>query len=483
MPPIPGFVGPSYTAVSPAIDVERCVNLYPEIAEAPGGKGPAALIGTPGLSIFATLPGGGPIRGLFQQDGRAFAVSYTNFCELHADGSFTNYGNVTPNDNRPVYMASNGVAGHQIMIVSGASGWIFDTKSNTLSRITSGNFPQMKAGPMIFSDGYFIVLKNVDSTFAISGLEDGTSWSGLDVGQRSEGSDQFVSLGINQRAMWLFGSQSSEVWYDNGDNSFPFAPVPGVFVQDGIVGPNAVVQGFDNTIAWISTGNAGGRVCHIANGYTPVRISTFGVEAAWNSYSTVADAVGWTYREEGHEFLVWVFPSANATWVYDAATKMWHERAWLNPATGQFEAHRAWCHCYAFDKHLVGDRQNGNVYVQALTLYDDAGNPIRSVRRTPYIGQENRWMFHSRFELELEAGVGTASGQGAAPQAMLRWSNDGRSWSSEYAVPIGGFGAFGTRAIWRRLGRARWRNYEVAVSDPVRRAWLNAYVDVSPGSS
>ncbi len=37
MPQFPGFIGPSYTPVSYRADVERTVNLYPEIIESKHG--------------------------------------------------------------------------------------------------------------------------------------------------------------------------------------------------------------------------------------------------------------------------------------------------------------------------------------------------------------------------------------------------------------------------------------------------------------
>jgi hypothetical protein len=70
----------------------------------------------------------------------------------------------------------------------------------------------------------------------------------------------------------------------------------------------------------------------------------------------------------------------------------------------------------------------------------------------------------------FEPGVGLATGQGADPQAMLRWSNDGgATWSNENWRSIGKGGEYRARAIWRSLGRARDRVYELTVTDPVKR--------------
>ena len=71
-------------------------------------------------------------------------------------------------------------------------------------------------------------------------------------------------------------------------------------------------------------------------------------------------------------------------------------------------------------------------------------------------------MFHHRFQLTLESGVGLVSGQGSDPQIMLRYSNDnGHTWSDElwgsaglYTGGGGNLGEFARRYIQRRLGSA-----------------------------
>ena len=61
------------------------------------------------------------------------------------------------------------------------------------------------------------------------------------------------------------------------------------------------------------------------------------------------------------------------------------------------------------------------------------------------------------------------------PQAMLRWSNDGGStWSNEHWTGIGQIGKYRNRAIWRRLGTARDRVFEVVVTDPVNAVIVSA---------
>ena len=70
------------------------------------------------------------------------------------------------------------------------------------------------------------------------------------------------------------------------------------------------------------------------------------------------------------------------------------------------------------------------------------------------------------------------STQGEDPEVMLRWSDDGgHTWSNEHWVKMGKIGAYGYRAIWRRLGmtmKLRDRVYEVSGTDPVKLAIVGA---------
>jgi hypothetical protein len=67
---------------------------------------------------------------------------------------------------------------------------------------------------------------------------------------------------------------------------------------------------------------------------------------------------------------------------------------------------------------------------------------------------------------------------------MLRWSNDGGStWSNEHWTTVGQLGKYTNRAIWRRLGTARDRIFEVTVTDPVNFVIISANLKASGGEN
>lgn len=84
------------------------------------------------------------------------------------------------------------------------------------------------------------------------------------------------------------------------------------------------------------------------------------------------------------------------------------------------------------------------------------------------IGEPGKYIEMSRFELILETGVGTISGQGKDPVVMLSISDDGgRTFSTEMWATIGKMGAFMWKVEWHALGRFENRIIRIRSSDPV----------------
>ena len=504
------ILGSSYVARSVNAADNRMVNLFPEVIPE-GGKEPGFLNRAPGLNFLQTI-GTGPIRGLWahQTNGSSFfVVSGTEVYQLTSmTGTPVKLGNVA--DGGPVSIADNGT---QIFFACNGPSYIFNQSTQTFKQITDPDFPG--AVTVAYLDGYFVFNEPNSQRVWVTQLLDGSSIDPLDFASAEGSPDGLVAVNVDHREAWLFGSDSVEVWYDAGLADFPLTRIQGAFNEIGCVAAFSVAK-LDNSLFWLGTDARGQGIVYKANGYTGQRVSTHAIEYAIAQYGNISDAIAYTYQQEGHAFYVLTFPSANATWVYDAATQAWHERAGL--VNGQFTRHRSNCQCNFGGNTVVGDFENGNIYTLDLDVYADNGQPqkwLRSWRALP-TGQNNlNRSAHHSLQLDAETGVGlnglttgenvymttesgepliTESGEfilstvGAipieAPQAMLRWSDDGgHTWSSEHWTSMGRIGEYGHRTIWRRLGmtlKLRDRVYEVSGTDPVKIAIMGAELHVSP---
>jgi hypothetical protein len=213
------------------------------------------------------------------------------------------------------------------------------------------------------------------------------------------------------------------------------------------------------------------------NQYSFTRISNHAVEHAITGYPVVSDAIGYCYEEEGHLFYMLIFPTADVTWCYDFVSQTWAKRLSWDSTAGVYHRHRSNCYMDFGDVRLVGDYQTGQLHQMSRQFYTDAGNVLRALRRTPPIWEKEsrERVFHSQLQAEFTPGTGLQFGQGQNPQVMLRWSDDGGfTWSNEHWTSIGLAGETKNRAMWRQLGRARDRVYEVVISDPVQRDIIGA---------
>lgn len=474
---IPGFVGPAYTAQSNVAADEECINLYPETIESPGAQTQRFYLGTPGMKVFLTFPEG-PVRGQTIMSGQVFLVSGSTLWSVNADGVHVPHGDVG-NDTLAVSMA---VSNTQILIISVGRAFCFTFATDTLTEVTS-----LLAGvPMQveYSDGYFIVIFQDSNKFQISDILDGQTWPGIQVNAVSVFAENIISIIVSHRELWVMGRYHIQPYYNSGSDEV-YDVIAGAMIDTGIIGTfgrNLI----DNTIFWISQDQRGARQAWRANGYTPQRISTHAVEVALTSYAQADKVVSYAYQDGGHLFWVLYIPNADCSWVYDVAENLWHKRSEWHTDTAIFTPHRSWNHSYAYDRHLIGDWKTGTLFEMSLQFFDDAGTLIRRVRRSPIVVSEMNWIFHAEFTVDFAPGLGPqpplldGSGNPRQPMAMLRWSNDrGSTWSNEYMAGMGFAGQYSFRTIWRRLGRSRYRVYEVSTTEPIPITIVNAYLRVA----
>jgi hypothetical protein len=417
---------------------------------------------------------------------------------------------------------------------SGGAGTYTVSSSQTVGSTTlyALNFTQIPSTDGAFSganvvdivDNYFVYNKPGSQQWGASDFLSPISPT-LSYALKDGAPDNLVSLIVDHREVYLLGEASSEVWTDVGAVPFPFQRIPGTNTQHGIAAVYSVAR-VGNSFAYVSRNIRGEAQIVQMNGYIPQRISTHAVENTLaNQY--IDDAIAWTYQLEGHECYVVTFPTLDLTWVYDATTQMWHKWLYVNNDNG-YERHRGNC-CTLFQNMiLVGDYENGKVYMLDRANYTDDGQEIRRLRRAPHLVADLQRQYFDEFQIQFQPGVGTTGfsvqtgaiqpatiespytiypndaltigpndivylGQTSVvnvqdtttyPQAMLRWSNDGGStWSNEHWVTIGQQGKYKNRAIWRRLGMARDRVFEVVVSDPVKAVIVSANLKASQGDN
>ena len=437
---------------------------------------------SPATYTVSSIGGSGAVTGLT----RTFSGQYTSVPSNNA--STSSDGSGTGLTLTLTFGTGTGTTGNYV---------INNSQTVTSRTMYAQNFSEIPSTDGAFTgascvdvvDNYFVYNRPHTQQYASSDLLSPITY-GLAFASKFTGPDDLVSLIVDHGQIYLLGEKTSEVWADVGTFPFPFQRIPGASSQHGIAAEFSMAR-FGNSFAYVSRNDRGQAVVVQMNGYFPQRISTHAVENTLVNQD-ISDAVAYTYQLEGHECYVVSFPSLELTWVYDGSTQMWHKWLWCDNQNN-FKRHRSNCSAFFQGVVLVGDYENGQIYRLDPNNYTDNGQHIRRVRRCPHLVADFQRQYFDELQIQFQPGVGLQGIEtfplgdndiGINPQAMLRWSNDGGStWSNEHWAGIGKVGKYQNRIIWRRLGQARDRIYEVVVTDPIKAVIISANLKSSVGEN
>jgi len=456
----------AYMAKSLVAEAQRCVNLYGE-KNPQDASFPYTYYLSPGLTLKATATDSG-WRGLYSaSNGVLYGVCGSSVYRINSDFTLKLLGSIGTNSG-PISMIDN--ATYVVMVDGTANGYTIKLKDDTFSSITDASF----AGGNIvrFVDGFLVL--NVPGTrqWYIS-LNDEIVFDATDFASKSAFSDNLIGIGVTKRYIYLLGEVTTEVWFNAGDTTFPFERLPGVFMQHGCAAVGSIAQ-MDGEVYWLAKSEQGTCYVNRSQQFNASQISTFALDNEIATYSRVDDAIGFTYQIEGHFFYVLTFPTANKTWQYDLSTQQWNELNWVDQ-NGGLNRHRANCYASAYGMPIVGDWENGNLYLWDVNNFTDNGNPIPRIRSFAHGVDGNSSRIHYR-EFIAYMEVGNGNNYGPVP-VFLRWSDTrGKSWGNAISISLGKEGEYLTSLQFKRLGMARDRVFELSWSAPVETSLLGAWV-------
>lgn len=455
---------------APQLSDARLLNFFVEKQEVES-KGQMPLFGAPGIDAFS-IAGGSPNRGSWLFNGNAYVVNGANLYRIDRAGNATQYGTGIDGTNI-VGMSDNGI---QLCIVNGVNGWIYEDVTNTFTQITDPAF--YSADTVAFNDGYFIFDRKGTNQWFLSNAYDGLSYNALDFASAEAQPGFVIAVAQNMQLMFIFCTGHIEIWYDAGTSPFPYQRYAGGVLNFGTISPYSIVS---QAGALYFLGND--HIYYQLVGTEIKRISTHAIEHLIEQDPDITLAEGTTYTIEGHKMVLLTLPASGVTLEYDISTGKWHDRDSVDANLQSLGRWRARTALAAYDDILLGDSVDGRVGKLNWNTYTEYGLPMLGRIRSANQHQDRHRVFCSRFELDMEVGVGLVSGQGDTPQIMLRRSIDGgRTFG--FAQPwrtMGKLGEYGTRLRWLRQGQGRQMMWELEVSDPVPRTVIAAHADLSYG--
>lgn len=248
--------------------------------------------------------------------------------------------------------------------------------------------------------------------------------------------------------LYLFGTETVEIWPISGDANAPYAPLVGRTFQVGIRDTGCATK-FDGTFAWITNNN---RVCI----QTPETIvSSLGLEDKISASTAVSL---WNFWMEGIEFIAVSLDTE--TWVFNNRAKTWSE----------FESYgedNFLPQCYV--NGVFGSRNDGNL-LEFVEDYSDFGTVLeRRLRAGIPLTNESEKIDN----LVIRCNPGQTSylaGAYADPVIEMRTSKDGGfEWTTWKQRSLGQQGKYRRLVEYRALGRFSFPGFlaEIRVTDPV----------------
>lgn len=441
---------------SSTVSAQRHLNLYAEFPPE-GEKGRIAFYGTPGLNLKTTF-GDTPARGWIKVSSLYYVVHRGVFYSVNNSGTKVNLGSLNTTSGR-VDMAYDGAV---ILIVDGTNGYTYTVASTTFAQIADPDFPN-GSNTCSWLDGQFLADDGTGSdAFYIS--PDGTNWDPLDFASAESAPDGLIRVFVDHGQILLFGESTTEPWGNIGGQDFPFSVVKGAIAQFGLAARWSLAP-YNDSVAFLAKNAMGQVQVMMMEGNTPRVISTQELDSIINDYAAVSDATGFSYLLGGHPMYQINFPTPLKSWLYDGSTGLWSPLEYgLNGGR-----HRGEMHLDFLSQTLIADYSTGDIYTLESDVYTDNGTAIARELITRHFYSGNERVVIDELYVDVEVGVGVASGQGSDPQLMMSYSkNNGKTWSAELWKSLGAIGEYLNRVRWLRLGQSYDWLFKLRVTDPVK---------------
>jgi len=363
---------------------QHCVNYLPVPAERPGTRSRWQLRQAPGLKPLVRIIAehgtpdveAGPIRGMREVEGKLFVVAGNTLYQITSGLVAIPYGTI-PGVGR-VSMAHNQRGlGNELLIANGSAGYVFNTNTLTLQKVTDEAYPGAFVAAYI--DSYLAQVEPQGRYWFHSDLADALGYNSLDRYEAEGQPDRIITLHVSHREVLIFGRETIEPYVNDpsGDGTAPFQRASNTVIECGCSARFSAAS-LDNSVFFLDDK----RIVRRLDGYTPVRISTQPIEQALAECTAdqIASAFAFVWEDRGHKVYYLTVPG-QFTFGYDVLSQRWHRRM-----TKGMDRWRLSDLVYWNGKWVGGDYQTGRIYEldwrYALDGQDPYGNPLEYVRRS-----------------------------------------------------------------------------------------------------
>jgi hypothetical protein len=145
-------------------------------------------------------------------------------------------------------MADNGIT---LVLVDGTpNGYTITLATNAFAALVDPTGSFIGADRVRYLDTFFIFNSPGTPVF-YSSLSNSVTFDATYFASKTGAGDVLVGIEVMHREIWLIGTKTTEIWSDVGAAAFPFAAVPGAFIQHGCAAKNSICTQ-DMAVFWLS---------------------------------------------------------------------------------------------------------------------------------------------------------------------------------------------------------------------------------------
>ena len=452
---------PPYQNVDPIALTNLAESLYDGYIVKIGDQ--LVTIKRPGFTEQLALGNLKGLQGLYWWQAKAMVIAVADgdvFKVTDSTGSVSSItGDKLETTGRPTF-ADNGST---LVIANGGKMVTTNGTSNT-AFISDADAPTT-VSHVAFLDNYLVVNKVGSGQFYFcdfSGTP--TTWLAADVFTAESNPDDIVSLYVNKGVIILEGEHNTEFWVN--DWVSPFSRLSGATIAHGAMAEHSTV--FVNEVAYFF--DARRRLIKL-EGSSPTPIDT-SFDETIQGFSTVTDCVGDYVTFNGHNWLLFTFPTEDRTLFYDLDFGYWGEWSFWDSGINARKRFLGGSYCYArsWNQHLFGSFQVDKVLLMSDTTFNDDGADIRFMKRTGYIdhGLPGETKRVSWIRFRYKTGVGIGVGGNTEPKMTLKWRDEGVSkWGNSRLMNLKASGNRNFNHTEPLLGSYIARQYQLECSEDV----------------
>lgn len=271
--------------------------------------------------------------------------------------------------------------------------------------------------------------------------------------------DKVTGICVSGDFFFVFGSRSIQIYSQatstdaQGFSSMVFNS-SGRNIRD--IGSNCEesIVTMNGNVFFLGANVQGGCSVWFISGGSPNRISTNAIERELDGVD-VRNTYGCCYYKNGHQFYILTIPSIDKTYVYDLATRQWHNRS-----TYKNGKNSAWwvrfIACTNGDVIICGKGEDVVARMDKDKYDDYRGEPIIKMRTAPVIVSDYSPFIVNDIQLLWNTGTtrDVTNENGAKnPAVMLEVSTDGgNTFGGERWAYGGNTGNYGHRTVWYGIG-------------------------------